>query len=705
MSNPETVLNPDTHVPVPSIGKPEPFPLTEFAGGIEATGVSATYTIGLIVVAIGMLLLITAYIGLIGLAGYWGWYHIRHNTFLMSGSGGNLTKMLIYLTPAFAAGTLIFFMIKPFFAGRGKGPANYSLTPQSDPILFAFIAKICETVKAPLPSRVDVDCQVNASASFRRGLLSLAGNDLTLTIGLPLVQAMTMEELGGVLAHEFGHFAQGAGMRLTFIIRTINNWFGRVVYERDEWDLKLAQIASSIPIRIGIFLHLTRLCIWLSRRILWVLMHVGHGLSCFMLRQMEYDADSYEAKVVGSQVFAQTSAKLHNLSAGSSWAYHQMRESWRNRRLPENLPLFISLSVHNLPPDVKQKIDEAKGKRKTRIFDTHPCDADRIRAAQALQQAGVFHCDAPAADLFSDFAGLSKTVTRFYYQDDLELKITEHNLVAQDLSIKDGQSQAEGHRSLTAFFFNLHLAYRPIFLSEEFSTVPVANLIENINKARAAMASSQKDVAAALKQYEEAEALYQRGLNAVNQSNQQAGEKALATMQNLLPAISAFEQHAQTRLSSALALLNHPDIASKITEADALKAEAAQLSPIFSSLGRAFEQLQELRRGFEALTAMLEMRRDSKRKERVEQRISHLSPQLESFIKAIRVQLEGLPYPFPHAREEITLAEFARSDIPATQKLEALFNNCNCHLNRLLPLYQRLLGRLTFIASKVEEQI
>ena len=94
---------------------------------------------------------------------------------------------------------------------------------------------------------------------------------------------MNLREFAGVLAHEFGHFAQGTGMRLTYIIRTINGWFARVVYERDEWDINLEKAAKEVDLRIGIILHLTRLCIWLTRRILWVLMQAGHAISCFML--------------------------------------------------------------------------------------------------------------------------------------------------------------------------------------------------------------------------------------------------------------------------------------------------------------------------------------------------------------------------------------------------------------------------------------
>ena len=95
-----------------------------------------------------------------------------------------------------------------------------------------------------------------------------------------------MRQFAGVLAHEFGHFAQGAGMRLTYVIRRINLWFARVVYERDEWDLKLEQSAKTSDWRMRIVLQMARGCVWLSRRILWALMHAGNAISCFMLRQM-----------------------------------------------------------------------------------------------------------------------------------------------------------------------------------------------------------------------------------------------------------------------------------------------------------------------------------------------------------------------------------------------------------------------------------
>jgi hypothetical protein len=52
-----------------------------------------------------------------------------------------------------------------------------------------------------------------------------------------------------------------------------------------------------------------------------------------------------------------------------------------------------------------------------------------------------------------------------------------------------------------------------------------------------------------------------------------------------------------------------------------------------------------------------------------------------------------------------TLDVFARNDIPAGDRVQALRNGCTCHLERLLPPYQRVLSRLAFIALTVERQI
>src|SRR5258705_3622494 len=113
-------------------------------------------------------------------------------------------------------------------------------------------------------------------------------------------------------------------------------------------------------------------------------MHAGNAISCFMLRQMEYDADSYEAKLAGSDAFEATAGRLRILNAATQTAYEDVRQSWASNRLPENLPLLIDHKAGSLPEEVHQKLSATAASGKTGWFDTHPCDADRVRAARRL---------------------------------------------------------------------------------------------------------------------------------------------------------------------------------------------------------------------------------------------------------------------------------------------------------------------------------
>ena len=92
-------------------------------------------------------------------------------------------------------------------------------------------------------------------------------------------------------------------------------------------ELRQQGCPKSADWRLGIVLQTARGCIWVTRRILWALMHAGHAISCFMLRQMEYDADSYETKMAGSESFESTASRMRVLSVASQVAYEDVRQS------------------------------------------------------------------------------------------------------------------------------------------------------------------------------------------------------------------------------------------------------------------------------------------------------------------------------------------------------------------------------------------
>jgi Zn-dependent protease with chaperone function len=303
-----------------------------------------SYRVGILLVALAMVVLPVIYLAFIGLVAFGVYYHAVNHTAMLSMGYGRASIFLVvaYAAPLIAGPIAVLFMIKPLLARPIRHERSRSLTPQNEPLLFAFIGRICEEVGAPRPKRLDVDCSINAGASFRRGIFSMFGSDLVLTIGLPLAAGLSLREFAGVMAHELGHFAQGVGMRLSYMIRSTVDWFIRVVYQRDEWDEWLEETAQDVDFRIGWIFLVAHLFVLIGRGILWLLLHVGLLITGLMLRQMEYDADGYQARFAGSAAFADTMRKLHLLNSASQFALMQLSASLDHRKLVDNLPVLIA---------------------------------------------------------------------------------------------------------------------------------------------------------------------------------------------------------------------------------------------------------------------------------------------------------------------------------------------------------------------------
>ncbi len=398
---------------------------------------SILYQFSLLLVTLTMLILPLIYFALVGAAVYGVYYHATHNWGVIMGFGGIRSgrimffKFLCYIVPLFVGAVVVFFMFKPIFAGRPRRAQPLALNPADNPLLYAFIEKICEVVGAPSPKRIDLDCDLNASASFRNGFWSMAGSDMVLTIGLPLVANLSAAEFAGVVAHEFGHFTQSVGMRLSYLIRTINHWFIRVVYQRDAWDEALEEwAAESEDGWVTIIVMLAQIGVWFARMILRILMYTGLLIGGFMIRQMEYDADACQIKLVGSETFERTHRKLATLSAATELMYKQIHVQWKKTlQLPDNLSELLRQSHEKLPAQALQKIEDRYGLERTGLFDSHPSPADRIRRGRQAQDPGAFHDDRPASELFTSFDHPARFVTMLHYSDDLGIPVTKEMLL------------------------------------------------------------------------------------------------------------------------------------------------------------------------------------------------------------------------------------------------------------------------------------
>ena len=701
-------------------------PLAAFSGTITRTKTGPLYKAGLAVVAFAMVLLPLIYLALVGLTVWLMVLHLTHDTWMFGeGSGrGGFISLVLYLGPAVAGLILVFFMVKPFFASKAKEPESITLDPVKEPLLFAFVQKICGWVGAPMPCRIDVDCQVNASASLRRGLWN---KDLVLTIGLPLASGLEMREFAGVLAHEFGHFAQGAGLRLTYIIRTINFWFARVVYVRDSWDVQLDHTARNIDLRLGIVLHAARGCVWLTRRILWALMRAGQAISCFMLRQMEYDADRYEAKLAGSDAFASTASQMRLLNVATQIAYEDVRQNWASNRLPENLPLLIDHKAGTLSAEVQQKLSTAAATGHTGWFDTHPCDRDRLRAVTQLNEPGVFRLTESAEGLFSDFAALSKTVTRHQYEKHFQLEFTDQNLMPAEETLRESTASAEADAMVRKYFGSVNISLKPLLTSGE---LPALSDVEAMTRWRRAhemtealRAEAEKNSAACVAQeqrrtnFASAQALAQAGFqvepkeyelpeNATKPEKQEiaarfALDETAATIAEQLAQLEPFMAALRERVTLALAITQSKQSAAAPEATRELTGLLTLLIAVGAEMPRAYQIGSRLR----PFTLLVQNRGNHSNPADVDKVAEEITAELQRLTGGIQERLQHFTYPFSHARGQLSVAEYARSEKPAENDWHRTFLESDAHLDRLFALNYRLIGRLLAHAEAAEKTL
>lgn len=409
--------------------------MREILGGFQGTFArvrpTLMYRFAALFVAAFMVLLPMIYVGLVALLAYGLFVYATSGLSMFAGPGAirnARAAFAAYVTPLFTGGVLLFFMIKPLFARPAGRLREVEVSFTDEPILHSFVQRLCEAVNAPFPGRIEVDCQVNAAAYFRKGWRGFLTNDLGLQIGLPLLAQLDMQQLAGVLAHELGHFSQGAGMRLSYVIRAVNHWFARVIYERDEWDEWLASTHEAENGWFVILGLLSSLFVGLTRLILWVLMVIGHIVCCVLLRQMEYDADKYEARLAGSDAFESTTRRMLELNLAQFATNQLIAQSAERAGLPDNLPLCLSKVARNLPPSIENQVEILIEQTATGWLDSHPADRDRIAAAKQQNAPGIFHVERPAKVLLKDFTKIAEAATLLYYKRLIGTRATKQHL-------------------------------------------------------------------------------------------------------------------------------------------------------------------------------------------------------------------------------------------------------------------------------------
>jgi hypothetical protein len=290
-----------------------------------------------------------------------------------------------------------------------------------------------------------LDCDLNASAGLRRGWLSFFSNDLLLTIGLPLVAGLNTRQFAAVVAHELGHCTQWLALRLGYIIRRVNGWFYRVVYQRDTWDRALDDWSNSVDDwRMSLVVMCVHLAVWVSRKILMLLMLAGHAVSCFLSRQMEYHADACATAVAGAEGLESLLLRLREQAILEQMGYDGLRQIWeKQHQLPDNVPDFLEELEKRLPAEFHDQARSTLLNETAGLFATHPTAAQRIKKARQSAMPGVFAMAKPARALFKDFMTTARAVTARHYRQDIGLAVTDQMLKPVTQFFQSGANAVE----------------------------------------------------------------------------------------------------------------------------------------------------------------------------------------------------------------------------------------------------------------------
>jgi Zn-dependent protease with chaperone function len=337
---------------------------------------------------------------------------------------GKRDDVFVYVILGIASGVLCLFLVKGFFKRqRVNPPLRVEVTEKDQPVLFAFIRRLCQDTSAPFPRRVYLTPDVNAAVCYDESILNLfMPASKNLIIGLGLVNHLTLNEFKAVLAHEFGHFSQNS-MKLGNYVYVSNRVIGDLVFGRDWLDTVLATL-NRIDIRTAI--------LWGVRKLLQGLFHVINFANLALSREMEYNADLVAVSVTGSDALIHALARLNfasdclnqafvDLTAAGDHQlyttdlfYHQeravdyVRALRKDPRLGEPPPL---------PDDPAQRgqVFQPEDTTVPRMWATHPSNYDREQNAKEHYIRSPVDERSPWI-LFEETEAVRAELTRKFYE-------------------------------------------------------------------------------------------------------------------------------------------------------------------------------------------------------------------------------------------------------------------------------------------------
>jgi len=131
------------------------------------------------------------------------------------------------LTVAVATIVLHAIAVRALLRAKRSGlRAEYTVTlgRSEAPDLYALVERLAQRIEAPTVHDVVIGSTVNASLTQTPIVFGLAGHRNVLTLGLPLLQTLTRDQLAGVIAHELSHLRADDGQLYALVSGVRAQW-------------------------------------------------------------------------------------------------------------------------------------------------------------------------------------------------------------------------------------------------------------------------------------------------------------------------------------------------------------------------------------------------------------------------------------------------------------------------------------------------
>ena len=248
------------------------------------------------------------------------------------------------------------------------------LTEHDHPRLFTVLRGVAAATGQAMPSEVFLVAQLNAWVAQRGGVMGF-GSRRVMGLGLPLMEALSIQQFRAVLAHEFGHYYGGDTRLGPWVYQT------RATIER---TLKGVGAHSAA---------LAKLFQWYGKAFL----RITHSVS----RQQEFTADALAARTFGARPLIDGLRVIYGSDAAFSayWAQEVSPVLQLGARPPIAAGFRQFMAVRDVRTAMDEALERELSANQAGPYDTHPCLRDRIAAVAILPGSDPIDDDPPALTL------------------------------------------------------------------------------------------------------------------------------------------------------------------------------------------------------------------------------------------------------------------------------------------------------------------